>query len=325
MRIAFTSWRRSLLAAGLALATLSLHAAPPAQKTQVPGYYRYASGDFEVTALYDGFVDLGTPLLKGLRADQIQSLLARMFIENSKGVQTAVNAYLVHTGSHLVLVDAGSASCFGPTLGQVQENIRAAGYKPGDVDTVLLTHLHPDHLCGVLDKAGQPAFPNATLWAAQEDVDFWLNEKVAAAAPEGNKPFFQMAMNAAKPYQATGKFRSFKAGDALLPGVSVVSTHGHTPGHSSYLFSSGRQNLLVWGDIVHSHAVQFRHPEVSLEFDVDQKQAIATRKALFERATKAGWAIAGAHLPFPGLGHIRKESKGYAWVPVEFSPLRSDR
>lgn len=325
MRIAFTSWRRSLLAAGLALATLSLHAAPPAQKTQVPGYYRYASGDFEVTALYDGFVDLGTPLLKGLRADQIQSLLARMFIENSKGVQTAVNAYLVHTGSHLVLVDAGSASCFGPTLGQVQENIRAAGYKPEDVDTVLLTHLHPDHLCGVLDKAGQPAFPNATLWAAQEDVDFWLNEKVAAAAPEGNKPFFQMAMNAAKPYQATGKFRSFKAGDALLPGVSVVSTHGHTPGHSSYLFSSGRQNLLVWGDIVHSHAVQFRHPEVSLEFDVDQKQAIATRKALFERATKAGWAIAGAHLPFPGLGHIRKESKGYAWVPVEFSPLRSDR
>lgn len=325
MRIAFTSWRRALLAAGLALATLSLHAAPPAQKTQVPGYYRYASGDFEVTALYDGFVDLGTPLLKGLRAEQIQSLLARMFIENSKGVQTAVNAYLINTGSHLVLVDAGSASCFGPTLGQVQENIRAAGYKLEDVDTVLLTHLHPDHLCGVLDKSGQPAFPNATLWAAQEDVDFWLNEKVAAAAPEGNKPFFQMAMNAAKPYQATGKFRSFKAGDALLPGVSVVSTHGHTPGHSSYLFSSGKQKLLVWGDIVHSHAVQFQHPEVSLEFDVDQKQAIATRKALFERATQAGWAIAGAHLPFPGLGHIRKERKGYAWVPVEFGPIRSDR
>ena len=325
MHIAFKTVSRSLLAAGLAFCALSLQAAPPAQTTQVPGYYRHATGDFEVTALYDGYVDLGTPLLKGLRAEQIQSLLARMFLENSKGVQTAVNAYLIHTGSNLVLVDAGSASCFGPTLGQVQANIRAAGYKPEDVDTVLLTHLHPDHLCGVLDQAGQPAFPNATLWAAQEDTDFWLSEKVAAAAPEANKPFFQMAMNAARPYQAAGKFRSFKAGDALLPGVSVVSTHGHTPGHSSYLFTSGKQNLLVWGDIVHSHAVQFRHPEVSLEFDVDQKQAIATRKALFERATKAGWAIAGAHLPFPGLGYIRKERNGYAWVPVEFGPIRKDR
>lgn len=325
MRIAFKDWRRSLLAAGLALASLGLHAAPPAQTTQVPGYYRHATGDFEVTALYDGYVDLGTPLLKGLRAGQIQSLLARMFIESSKGVQTAVNAYLIHTGSHLVLVDAGSANCFGPALGQVQENIRAAGYKLEDVDSVLLTHLHPDHLCGVLDKTGQPAFPNATLWAAQEDVDFWLDEKVAAAAPEANKPFFQMAMNAARPYQAAGKFRSFKAGDTLLPGVAVVSSPGHTPGHSAYLFTSGKQQLLVWGDIVHSHAVQFQHPEVSLEFDVDQKQAIATRKARFAQATRAGWAIAGAHLPFPGIGHIRKEGKAYAWVPVEFGPIRTDR
>lgn len=317
--------RNCLLATSLVLTGFATQAAPAQVKTQVPGYYRHAIGSYEVTALYDGYVDLDTKLLKGMRAEQVQSLLARMFLQSSKGVQTAVNAYLVNTGDKLVLVDAGSASCFGPSLGQVQDNLRAAGYKPEDVDTVLLTHLHPDHLCGVLDKAGKPAFPNATVWAAQEDVDFWLNEKVAAAAPEGNKPFFQMAMAAAKPYQDAGRLRSFKAGDTLIPGVSVVSTHGHTPGHSSYLFTSGGQNLLVWGDIVHSHAVQFMHPEVSLEFDVDQKAAIATRKALFERAARAGWAIAGAHLPFPGLGHMRKDAKGYAWVPVEFGPLRGDR
>jgi len=323
-------WARKTALLGIAAITLSSSltaaAAAPAQlKTQVPGYYRHALGEMEVTALYDGYVDLGSNLLKGIRADQIQSLLARMFVEDIKGVQTAVNAYLVHTGGRLVLVDAGSASCFGPTLGQVQDNIRAAGYALDDVDTVLLTHLHPDHMCGLLNKDGKPAFPNATLFAAQEDMDFWLSETTAATAPEDKRPFFKMAREAAAPYLAAGKFRSFKAGEELFAGVSVVPTQGHTPGHMSYLFSSKAKQLLVWGDIVHNHAVQFSRPDVSLEFDSNQKQAIATRKALFVTATKNGWEIAGAHLPFPGIGHIRKDAKGYAWVPVEFGPIRTDR
>ena len=307
------------------LASPAVAAAPAQQKVQVPGYYRHAVGDMEVTALYDGYVDLSADLLKGIKASQMQSLLARMFQQDIKGIQTAVTAYLVHTGDRLVLVDAGAASCFGPTLGQVQDNIRAAGYALDAIDTVLLTHMHPDHLCGLLAKDGKPAFPNATVWAAQADADFWLSEKLAAAAPEANKPFFQMARAAVAPYVAAGTFRSFKPGEALLPGVSVVPTQGHTPGHMSYLFASKSKQLLVWGDIVHNHAVQFARPDVSIEFDTDQKQAIAARKALFEKAAKNAWGIAGAHLPFPGIGHIRKEPKAYAWVPVEFGPIRADR
>lgn len=323
--IRMPTWLRAA-AATLTLATTAALAAPPeVQRAQVPGFYRQALGDFTVTALYDGYIDLPPTLLHGLRAPQIQSLLARMFIANEKGVQTAVNAYLVHTGQHLVLVDAGAASCFGPTLGQVGANLRAAGYQPVDVDVVLLTHLHADHLCGLRDAAGQPAFPKATVWAAQEDADFWLSQAVADKAPEGMKGFFQMARDGVAPYQAQGRLRTFKDGDAIVPGLSVVPTHGHTPGHSSFLFSSQGRQLLIWGDVVHSHAVQFAHPEVSLEFDVNQKQAIATRKALFQRAAKAGWQIAGAHLPFPGLGRIRQDPKGYAWVPVEFRPIRADR
>jgi len=311
---------------GASLASVDAVAAAPAQiKTQVPGYYRHAVGELEVTALYDGYVDLDSKLLKGIQADQVQTLLARMFLADIKGVQTAVNAYLVNTGDHLVLVDAGAASCFGPTLGKVLDNVRAAGYSPDAIDTVLLTHMHPDHLCGLQGADGKIAFPKATVWAAQEDADFWLSEKIAAAAPEGNQPFFKMARDTMAQYQAAGSFRTFKAGDALLPGVSAMPTHGHTPGHTSYLFSSKSKNLLIWGDIVHSHAVQFLHPDVSIEFDTDQKAAIATRKALFEKAARQGWGIAGAHLPFPGLGHIRKDAKGYAWVPVEFGPIRSDR
>ncbi len=314
------------LLAGMALPAAPALAAPPSLTTQVPGYYRASLGEFDVTALYDGFVDLPTSLLKGIQAADMQSLLARMFVTHTPGVQTAVNAYLIHTGEHLVLVDTGAAQCFGPTVGQMLSNLRAAGYQPQDVDTVLLTHLHPDHLCGLLDAQGQPAFPKAKVLAAQADADFWLNEKVADAAPKDKQGFFQLARQAVAPYQASGRFQTFAAGtQQLLPGISAVPSQGHTPGHTSYLVSSKSRQLLVWGDIVHSHAVQFAHPEVSLEFDTDAKQAIATRRALFQEASKQGWMIAGAHLPFPGLGRVRQDGKRYAWVPVEFGPVRAER
>jgi len=314
------------LLAGVALPAADALAAPPSLTTQVPGFYRSTVGDFDVTALYDGFVDLPAALLKGMQAKEIQELLARMFVQSAPAVQTAVNAFLIHTGEHLVLVDSGAAQCFGPTLGQILGNLRAAGYQPQDVDTVLLTHLHPDHLCGLLDDKGQPAFPNATVLAAQADADFWLSEKTAQAAPQGMQGMFAMARKSAAPYQAAGRFKTFADGQQqLLPGISAVSSRGHTPGHTSYMVSSKGRELLVWGDIVHSHAVQFTHPEVSIEFDTDQKQAIATRKTLFQQAAKQGWMIAGAHLPFPGLGHIRQDSHGYAWVPTEFGPVRNER
>lgn len=316
---------RLALASVLLPFSIAAVAAPTAVTSQVPGYYRQGLGEFSVTAIYDGYLDLDTKLLKGIKADKLQSLLARMFLENNKGVQTAVNAYLVHTGEKLVLVDTGSAQCFGPTMGHAIDNIRASGYEPEAIDAVLITHLHPDHICGLLDKDGKIAFPKATVWAAQEDADFWLSEAVANAAPEGNRPFFKMARDAVAPYQAAGSFKSFKAGEQLMTGVSVVPTHGHTPGHTAYLFSSKAKQLLVWGDIVHNHAAQFARPDVSVEFDTDQKRAIATRQSLYQQASKKGWMIGGAHLPFPGLGHVRKEISGYAWVPVEYGPIRSDR
>jgi glyoxylase-like metal-dependent hydrolase (beta-lactamase superfamily II) len=139
------------------------------------------------------------------------------------------------------------------------------------------------------------------------------------------RPMFRMARDAVSPYQAQGRFKTFVPGQALWPGLEVVDTHGHTPGHSSYLFRSGAQELLVWGDIVHSHAVQFAHPDVAIEFDTDPRQAIVSRRAVFDKMAASGGWVAAAHLPFPGLGHLRKEAQGYAWVPVEYGPLRRDR
>ena len=308
--------------AALILASAS-HAGP--RDEQVPGYYRQKVGDLTVTALYDGYVDLDSKLLKGMQSKDLQALMARLFVQDRQGVQTAVNAYLVQDGERVLLVDAGAAQCFGPTLGGLLGHLSQAGYAPADIDAVLLTHLHPDHACGLLDEQGRMAFPNATIWAARADADYWLSAEQAARAPADKQPFFQMAQRAVAPYAAQQRVRLYGDDSELLPGFSVMATPGHTPGHSSYLFRSRGQTLFIWGDIVHSHSVQLPHPEVSIEFDSDQAAAIRTRKSVLENVSEQGWLIAGAHLPFPGLGHIRKESQGYRWVPVEYGPLRGDR
>jgi glyoxylase-like metal-dependent hydrolase (beta-lactamase superfamily II) len=310
-------------AVGTATVPLAVHAQPPAKQTsQAPGYYRMAVGDIELTALYDGHVSLRPHILKGASQEDIQGLLARMFVPASPdGVQTAVNGFLVNTGQNLILVDAGAAKCFGPTLGAIVDNIRAAGYQPSQVDSVLLTHLHADHACGISGADGKAVFPNATVYVAEQEAAFWLSPDVAAKAPADARAFFDMAQASVAAYSAAGKLKRFKAGDAVLPGVVSVPLHGHTPGHGGYLFSSGRQKLLVWGDVVHSHAVQFPNPEVSIEFDVDPPRAIASRKKVLEDASDEKLWVAGAHLPFPGLGHVRREGAGYAWIPVEYSPL----
>lgn len=293
----------------------------PQVQTQVPGYYRTQLGDFEVTALYDGAIELETKLLKNAQPQDLNALLARMFVGNPK-MQTAVNAYLINTGKNLVLVDTGAAKLFGPSLGNIAANLKAAGYSLEQVDTVVLTHLHADHMGGLNDAGGQPIFPKARILAAQEDNDFWLSEKVAAAAPEGMQPFFKLSRDSAAPYLAKGQWATFAAGSELVPGIRAVKANGHTPGHTAFAVESKGQKLLIWGDLVHAHAVQFAKPGVSIEFDVDQKQAIATRKAIMKEAAASKVLVGGMHLPFPGLGHVRAEGKGsYAWVPVEFAPL----
>jgi glyoxylase-like metal-dependent hydrolase (beta-lactamase superfamily II) len=300
---------------------ISLAQAPVQVGTQVPGYYRLAVGDYEVTALFDGYNDLSPKLLQGLTQSQIRALLARRSIE-TPGVQTAFNAFLINTGKQLILVDTGAGQCIGATAGMLSDNMKAAGYEPAQVDTILLTHLHLDHVCGLVDGQKKPVFANATVYAAKAEADYWLDPQALAKAPEGARPFFKAAQDSTAPYVTEGRFKTFDAGQSPVPGVDAVLEAGHTPGSTTYRFTSRGQSILFMGDLVHNLAVQFEHPEVSIGFDVNSQQAIKSRAKVFSDAAASKIWVTAAHLPFPGIGHIMAEGKHFQWVPVEYGPYK---
>ena len=309
-------------AAGLLTVLPTRAEAPLQQKAQAPGWYRMQLGSFEITALYDGYLDIDSAILKDAEPVEIERLLARSFQRSPN--MTSINAYLVNTGGRLVLVDAGAASLFGPTLGRLLDNLKASGYRPEQVDAVLITHLHGDHVGGITAD-GRMAFPNATVHVDRRESDHWLSRANLEAASKDMKAYFEGAQSSAAPYIKAGRWKTFDGDAEFAPGVRALSygrAPGHTPGHAGYMIESGGRKLLVWGDVVHSAAVQFERPEVTMGFDLDGRQARATRERLFDQAAREGWLIGAAHISFPGLGHIRKEGAGYAWVPVEYGPPR---
>jgi glyoxylase-like metal-dependent hydrolase (beta-lactamase superfamily II) len=313
------SLRHTALFAALALAANAAMAAAPMVKTQAPGFYRTMVGDFEVTVVSDGTVDL--PMDKLLQAPKakIEGALSRHFL--SAPVETSVNAFLVNTGSKLVLVDAGAGGLFGPTLGKLLANIKAAGYQPEQVDEIYITHMHPDHVGG-LNTGDKPAFPNAIVRADRHDADYWLSKTQMESAPADKKGYFQGAQGALGPYAGANKLQPFSGGTQLMPGVRATSSYGHTPGHTSYIVESRGQKLVLLGDLMHAKFVQFDDPSVTIAFDSDSKAALAARKAAFAEAARGGYLIGAAHLPFPGLGHLRSSGKGYEFVPVNYTVPR---
>lgn len=315
---------RNALGAFILLAFASIAAAAaPQVKTSAPGYYRMMLGDFEITALSDGTFDLNPEeLLTNTTPARIKSALARAYLKNP--IETSVNGYLVNTGSKLVLIDAGSGSFFGPTVGKLAANLKASGYQPEQIDEVYITHMHADHAGGLVSGSAGAytvAFPNAIVRADKRDADFWLNKKTMESAPPDARQFFEAAMAAFGPYIGE-KFKPFDGNTDLVPGIKAVAAYGHTPGHTVYVIESKGQRLVLWGDLIHVGAVQFPEPAVTIKFDTDSKAAFAQRKKAFADAAKRGDWAAAAHLPFPGIGHLRASGKGYDWVPANYTALR---
>jgi glyoxylase-like metal-dependent hydrolase (beta-lactamase superfamily II) len=257
-------------------------------------------------------------LLTGITPKQLDAALARSYLKGP--IETSVDAFLVNTGSKLVLVDTGAGVLFGPTVGKLLGNLKASGYRPEQIDEIYITHMHGDHIGGLL-LDGKIAFPNAVVRASQQEADFWLSKSNMDAAPKDRKDAFEAATNMLNPYIAAGKFKPFNGDTDLVPGVRSVAAPGHTPGHTLYVVESKGQKLVLWGDLMHVAAVQFPNPAVTIRFDSDSAMAAAQRKKVFADAAAHGDWVAAAHLPFPGIGHLRAAGSGYVFVPINYSAL----
>lgn len=304
----------SIGALGLALLSGPVLAAAPFAKFQAPGFFRMPLGQFEVTALSDGAVNLDVVKLLSEPAADTEADLKASFLQNP--LPTSVNAYVINTGRKLILVDAGGGTFFGPSLGKLQSNLRAAGYSPEQVDDVLLTHMHRDHIGGLVLN-GTRAFPNATIHADKRETDFWLSKENLDKAPESIKPRFQGAVAMLKPYIDAGRYQPFVTNTEIVPGIRSTESYGHSAGHTTYVVESGGEALWLIGDLIGVGAVQLQHPRVSIGFDGDADVAADTREQLLRTAAQGRFLIGAAHLPFPGLGHIRAAGATWNWLPFD--------
>ena len=293
-------------------------AAAPIVGGQAPGYYRMFVGRYEVTALLDGTHPFpAEELAINAKPGEVKTLLGRQSLASP--VEGMINAFLVNTGAKLILIDTGAGDLYGRDGGLLVSNLRAAGYAPEQIDEIYLTHLHRDHAGGLM-RGGKVVFPKAIIYVSKIDADFWLNNANRAKTPALLYPMFDGAQSVLAPYIAQGRFRTFTSEADLSPGIHPIFSPGHSPGHCYFMIEDNGQQLLAWGDTVHVQPVQFPRPGVAIRYDTNNRQAVASRKSVLADAARKGYWIAGAHISFPGIGHVRTDGAGgYTWVPANYT------
>jgi glyoxylase-like metal-dependent hydrolase (beta-lactamase superfamily II) len=271
--------------------------------------HRRQIGDITVTALSDGVLAAPLDVVLGVERTEIERLAGR---KPGEPLPIAVNAFLLERAGRWALVDTGSGNSMGPTLGKLPQNLRALGVAPERIETIFLTHLHPDHSNGLVDDAGNAIYPNAQVILHETEAAFWLDRDEASGATERIRRNIAKTAITMAPYRE--RMRTVRDGEAV-PGISALLLAGHTPGHTGWLVQSGKDGLLIWGDLVHLAAIQIARPDTGLVYDVDPQAACATRRRMFDRVAADKLAVAGAHLDFPGFGTIVRKGAGFAFEP----------
>ena len=306
--------------AGAALASPQImvraaHAAAPMQGMSVPAHYRFKLGDFEITTLNDGLRpgDGPHPTFGGNQpAETVHALLRENLLPETRFVN-GFTPTLINTGSELVLFDTGlGGGAREGGLGKTYAALQAAGYTPDQVDLVVFTHFHPDHIGGVMEN-GAPAFPNARYVAGETEYDFWTApermgtpaERVATMVDGMIKPLAE-------------KMTFVKDGGSVASGITAMAAFGHTPGHMIYNVESGGRRVVLTGDTANHFVVSLQRPDWEVAFDGDKAAAAATRKRVFDMIATDRVPFIGYHMPWPAIGFVEKMGEGYRYVPNSY-------
>ncbi len=268
-------------------------------------------GDIEIISVWDGTLKASLESVLRLDPEEAARLVAAEHEETGVDpLVLPVRAFLIRAGGRLALIDTGSGTTKGPTMGQLPRSLAALGVAAGDIDWVLMTHLHMDHIGGLIDESGRPAFPNAELVLHREEASYFLDtaEDKLDARSRRNLEFQRQAVAA-----YGDRLRRVADGEGLA-GIAARLAPGHTPGHTSWEVTAGGKTTAIFGDVVHLGAVQLARPSSAMIYDVDAGRAAQTRSALLERIARDDMLVAGAHLPAGGLGRIVVAGEGYRFI-----------
>ncbi len=301
----------ALIGLGSTPAKADGHAARPA-----PQLYQASLGNYKITALFDGLVPLQKGMFSGPDAAEIDATLSASGIEGD-ALPAPISTFLLQSADRNILIDAGfgGLDMFGPGFGRMFDGLAALGLAPEDIDTIIVTHAHPDHIGGLIGDGG-PAFANAQVIVPELEVGFWGDAGMMAQAPEQAKGLFQLAQNVFGMYG--DRIIPTAAGAEVAPGLTLEPSPGHTPGHSIVHIDGGEQEMLMVADSIHSVALHFAFPEIAFGFDTDSAAAGQSRLRLFDRASTDNVLIAGSHIHFPGFGRVLRDGEGYRYSPASW-------
>ena len=317
--------RRSLLTAAAATAGAAAlprtgRAAAPIARMQGPGVYRYKLGDYQLTALYDGtwFLPIDDKFMRNASGAEVNAALAAAFLP-AHVLPVTFTALLVNTGKHLILIDTGTAGQITDSAGVMLDNLKVAGVTPAEIDTIVISHFHPDHIDGIKTKDGAKVFPNAEIFVPEPEWTFWMDD---AAMGRYRGTVHRYFLNARRIFSDIAKvLHHFKPGSEVAPGIVSIPAYGHTPGHTAFSVHSGNQSLLVMSDTVRNPYLFVRHPTWQPIFDMDGPMAAKARLAMLERAAADRMLVEAYHFPFPACGHIVKRGAAYEFETVMWAPL----
>ncbi len=287
----------------------------PMQGAIVPDIYRFPLGEMEVTTVRDGAVvaeDPHTIFGIDVAPEDVQALAQANFLPPDK-LENGFTPTLLNTGAELVLFDSGNGAGRRPNAGHTRQRLAEAGVPPEAIDVVVLTHFHPDHIGGLMED-GAPAFPNARYVAGAAEYDFWSPPEKAEA--EATARVGQLVQSNVVPLAEKTTF--VKPGDQVLPGVTAVGSHGHTPGHLSYLIEGGGRQLLVLGDVANHFVLSIQRPDWHVRFDMDKDAGAATRKEVLGMLAAERMPFVGYHMPSPGVGFVEAAEGGFRFVPLTY-------